>query len=640
MRLRTSLICVGAVMAGCQSPEPEQDAPLALGQALGTPHGLEQTPQPDDPRRLWRCDLSPFVSAGLPGATWELAGVLEELLRARAKAFDEREPEVDASGHVLRVRAEPGSLAAAQDLIAQLRAETTQPILFDVHLVEVPSERLAFLDADPAADKADAFLAQLARDLGEGRATTLTRRRLRLTPGQRASVRETRSRRPVVRVRVEDGLPTSEQETVEDGLALHATCWLGSGGQALAHVEVALQQEARETPRTLAVGYHRPPDGSKGPQDELVEAAIDLPSVRLTGLRGQLRLAQDTWAVAAAGPAVTAGRRVVALVRARWAQRPASASETQSRGPVLESLRVALPQRTAEVEEERGTKSSPFFGSTLFGGRVDRVLDGLKAEYARQSSVSVRNDIGFGRQIPEFSRSLQAADASPDDGWVPLLPEPLAAQLREFQAIRWSEGNALVFRWDQLHVLHERSTARRLRELIQGIEAWRNQPLRVRAEWVEVEHAELDGLSTPEGLRAALPRLRTRGVLAAYHLTTRSGAWTELSLAQTEAVLWGYFGPDRASPETRVVSRGSRLGVRPRRYGDGRLELAVRFGHQQTRGGTLDPVRRAGGWVHQPRFHESTLEENLTLRDGEPQLLLAEPTAGGRLRALVVTCWE
>ncbi|MEZ6186175.1 MAG: hypothetical protein R3F62_14340 [Planctomycetota bacterium] len=617
----TSQVALCALLIGCSAPTaPPAAPPRALAAALGAPSPAPG-PVGDDPREVARLDVAPFVEAGHPDAASRLHDLLDGLLRARAAGRGARAPELalEPSGHVLRVRAEDPELALAHSVFLGLRAEVTTPIALDVHLLEVPSARVGALPG-PAAGVQELLVA-LRQDLEQGAAQTLVRRRLRLTPGLRASARETYARRPAVRVTLEDGLPVVHQETVEDGLALHATAWLGARGDALAHLELALQREAAEEPRTLAVGYRR--------EGAATEAGIDLPQVVLAGLRAQLRLEQGAWQVAAAGPAERPGRALLALVRASWTAAPTPDGEYRS-------LRVALPHRVRELAEEAEAKKSAFFGSSMFGGRTEHVLDGLEQEFFRQQAVTVHNDLGFGLGV-----RLAPPNPVDDAGWTPLFPEELAAQRARVEALSWGPGTELVYLWDQLHVLHDASVADRLQSLLEAVEAWRNRPLRVQAEWIEAEPQALEGLDTVAALRAALPDLRAGRVLDAYTLSARSGAWTELSASHNAAVLWGSFGPDRASPETRVVTRGSRLGVRPRRYGDGRLELALRFGHQQVNGASLTPVAQGAGWIHKPRFHESTLEHTLTVTPGEPQLLLGESTPDGRrLRALVVTCWE
>jgi hypothetical protein len=642
-----ALSLAGLVLVACSAPPEEAEAPPVLANALGARDFGPKKATPDDPRELLTYDYEPFVQSGLNGVGPTLEGLVRELLEARSVASEERRGEVTRWGHVLVVRAEPKALKMVRSFLRQLELEKIQPIAFDVHLVAVAGERLAFMDADEPSDVTPKFMAQLERDLSAGKARTLVRRRMRLTPGMRQSVRETTSRRPVVRIAVDKGLPSTEQETVEDGLAVHATCWLASGGYAMAHLEFALQLEAPDAKkRTLAASFH--PLVENGAKRPAIEAAIDLPRLRLIGFRSQVRLVRGRWQAVAAGPAVETGQRVLALVRATWAQSPSGRVADAAAGHQLRSLRVALLQRQGAEAEERAAQKSTFFGSSMLGGRTKDVLNGLSQEYSRQQLVSVSNDIGFGRQIigDKLAKHMWSSSAQtgvvfpthmPPSGWTPLLPAKLDEKRRAFESVRWGRSTRLLMAWDQLHVIQAPQAVARLESLVGAVEAWRNRPLKVRAEWVEITQAEADTLRDPARLVQALPDLRQRRVVSPYFLSARSGAWTELSLTESEAVLWGFFGDDRPSPEIRFVPRGSRLSIRPRRYGSGRVELRLRFVHDEAE--SLAPVKRAQGLIHKPESRRSRLEQVLTVTRGQPQLLLAG-SVEGRVRALVVTCWD
>lgn len=646
-------LALATLLVACESaPPPRDDAPPVLANALGALDLGPTRASADDPRELLAYDFEPFIQAGLSDAGGTLRGLLQELLNARAAATSEREGSVLVVGHVLAIRAEPPSLKLVKAFLQRLEAEKTQPIALDIHLVSVPDECLKSLDAGEPQPLEPAFFERLEADLASGAAQTLIRRRLRLTPGKRRSVKETTSRRPVVRIALESGLPTTEQETVEDGVALHATCWLSGGGAAMTHLEFALQREApKGRERTLAASYHLPKRGGKV---EEIEAAVDLPRLRLTGLRTQARLQRGRWQAVAAGPSVDAGQRVVALVRADWSQDPGGAVPGAPKGHALESIRVAVLQRGSGAAEERAAKKSVFFGNIDSGAKAATVLQGLKGEYARQSSVSVHNEFNyepgrmphfFGDGLSSFTWSAsgqtQGLIAAPgQEGWSPLLPQALESQRKSFGAVRWGRTTRLLLAWDQLHVVQSEGAIRELKGLIRGVEAWRNRPLRVRAEWLALSPAQADELRDPAALAAALPQLRERRILSPYVLETRSGAWTELSLIENEGVLWGFLGDDRPSPEIRFVPRGSRLSLRPRRYGSGRVELKVRFSHDQARAKSLDPVARAEGLIHKPESRQARAEQVLRVERGKPQLLLAGSTRGGRVEALVVTCWD
>lgn len=636
------------LLVACQGdPETAAEAPPILANALGAIDLGPPRESADDPRALVAYDYEPFIQAGLGDAGPTLRGLLQELLSARAAATGEREGSVHLIGHVLAIRAEKPSLTFAQAFLERLAMEKTQPISLDIHLVSVPDGRLNVLDSGGAKEVGPALLRAIEIDLGEGKAESLMRRRLQLTPGIRRSLRETTSRRPVVRISLESGLPTAQQETVEDGIALHATCWLSGGGSAMTHLEFALQREApRGQKRTLAASFHLP---QRGKETKSVKASIDLPRLRLTGFRTQAQLARGRWQVVAAGPSVDAGHRVVALARADWSQDPGTPIPG-ARGHEVQSLRVALLQRSGGVAEELATQQSLFFGESSSGTKVSTVLNGLKGEYARQSSVSVRNDIGFGRQIigegldhytwSAPSQTLARSRSRSLEGWTPLLPQALDEERSVFGRVRWGQSTRLLLAWDQLHVVQSPGAIRELRSLVRGVERWRNRPLRVRAEWLALTSGEADSFRDPSKLAAALPGLRTRRLLSPYFLSTRSGAWTELSLTENEGVLWGFLGDDRPSPEIRFVPRGSRLSLRPRRYGSGRIELKVRFTHDQAAPQSLRPVARAEGLVHKPESRQAKAEQVLRIQPGQPQLLLAGSASGGRVEALVVTCWN
>ncbi|MBL4843950.1 MAG: hypothetical protein JKY65_00370 [Planctomycetes bacterium] len=648
--LPTALAFSCCALLACQSgPEHTEEAPAELATALGALDLGPKTPTEDDPRSLLAYDFEPFVQAGLTDAGPTLSGLLRGLMSARAAATNERLGEVQQVGHVLAIRAEPQTLGLAKSFLARLEREKTQPISLDLHLVVVADGRLGFLDAKRPRPLNAAFLKQLDKDLAAGTARTLMRRRLRLTPGKRRSIHETTSRRPVVRITLENGLPVAQQETVEDGIALHATCWLAGGGYVMTHLEFAAQQQAPTgQDRTLAASFRLPVTGKESPRPK-VKAAIDLPRVRLTGLRTQARLERGRWQVVAAGPSVDAGHRLVALVRADWSQDPGGAIKGAARGHEIRSLRVALLQRGGGLAEERAAQKSVFFGTSMLGGRTQNVLGGLKSEYTRQSSVSVRNDIGFGRQLIDATKSRHTWSAPGQtrsqglawaESWTPLLPAKLDEQNQAFARIRWGASTKLLLAWDQLHVVHSPAAIRELQGLVKGVESWRNRPLQVRAEWLSLSPAEADALRDPAKLAAALPNLRTRRVFSPYFLNTRSGAWSELSHVENEGVLWGFFGDDRPSPEVRFVPRGSRLSVRPRRYGSGRIELKLRFAHDQAPARSLTPVARAEGLIHKPQSRQSQIEQVLSMKQGEPRLLLAGAApSGGRVQALVVTCW-
>jgi len=650
-------LALATMLVACESaPAPREEAPPVLANALGAIDLGPKRASADDPRELLAYDFEPFIQAGLKDAGWTLRGLLQELLDARAAATSEREGSVLLVGHVLAIRAERPSLDLVRGFLQRLEAEKTQPIALDIHLVSVPDDRLAALDVGEPKPLGPKFFASLRADLASGEAETLMRRRLRLTPGKRRSVQETTKRRPVVRIALEGGLPATQQETVEDGVALHATCWLSGGGAAMTHLEFALQREAPSgRQRTLAASYHLPKRGEKS---EEIEAAVDLPRLRLTGLRTQAQLRRGRWQAVAAGPAVEAGRRVVALARADWAQEPGGQVPGAAEGHALQSLRVAVLQRGGGAAEELAAQQSVFFGNIDSGAKVSTVLQGLKGEYARQSSVSVHNEfnlnagrmplfVGEGIDSYSWSASSQTQSQTPglvsapgSEGWTPLLPPHLDAQRTAFGKVRWGRTTRLLLAWDQLHVVQSSGAIRELQSLIRGVEGWRNRPLRVRAEWLALTPDEADALRQPKALAAALPKLRERRILSPYVLETRSGAWTELSLIENEGVLWGFLGDDRPSPEIRFVPRGSRLSLRPRRYGSGRVELKVRFSHDQARAKSLDPVARAEGLIHKPESRQARAEQVLHVERGQPQLLLAGSTRGGRVEALVVTCWD
>jgi hypothetical protein len=649
-------LAFATLLVACESaPPPREEPPPVLANALGALDLGPTRVSKDDPRELLAYDFEPFIQAGLSDAGWTLQRLLQELLSSRAAATSEREGTVLLIGHVLAIRAERPSLDLAQAFLSRLEAEKTQPIALDIHLVSVPDERLSALDVGEPKPLGEAFFKGLDADLASGAAQTLIRRRLRLTPGKRRSIKETTSRRPVVRIGLEEGLPTTEQETVEDGVALHATCWLSGGGAAMTHLEFALQREApKGRERTLAASYHLPK--REGKKAEEIQAAIDLPRLRLTGLRTQARLQRGRWQAVAAGPSVDTGRRVVALARADWAQEPGEAIPGAAKGHTLESLRVAVLQRGSGAAEEAEARKSVFFGHIDSGAKTSTVLRGLKGEYARQSSVLVRNELNldsgrmpffFGEGMSDFASNFnssgqsQSVAATPKlEGWSPLLPSELETKRKSFGAVRWGRTTRLLLAWDQLHVVQSQGAIRELKGLIRGVEAWRNRPLRVRAEWLTLSPSQADALRDPEALAKALPQLRERRILSPYVLETRSGAWTELSLVENEGVLWGFLGDDRPSPEIRFVPRGSRLSLRPRRYGSGRVELKVRFSHDQARAKSLEPVARAEGLIHKPESRQARAEQVLRVQRGQPQLLLAGSTRGGRVEALVVTCWD
>src|SRR5438132_8494809 len=106
---------------------------------------------------------------------------------------------------------------------------------------------------------------------------SFARRQLRMTDGQWARAADARSRRPIVRVTVENGQPVEVQETAQDGLALNAAVWLSTAGDAVVHVEAALQSEAPSDEHARAK-FH--PLAEK--REIELEAEMDLPSVRTT----------------------------------------------------------------------------------------------------------------------------------------------------------------------------------------------------------------------------------------------------------------------------------------------------------------------------------------------------------------------
>lgn len=612
-RVRPLLLLGVLPLLACEAPPEPAPPPAALDFALG---GGEVLPDPSAPsaaaagsrapRARERFDLGPLYESGRLDAASTLRLLLQELQGSSSQ--------VSSQGTLLSVEAEPAQLEVVRGYLSALQAEVTRRIELDLLVVQGS----AALGRDPGV------LAQrLAR--GEVAAEVLVRQRLRLSPGLQASRRVETSQRPVVKVvRARDERFRLEQESIQGGLALHATCWLGARGD-VGVVKLELAEQSAHAPSRRAQATFAAPSGAE-------EVELELIRQRQLGLRGQLEVRSGRWSLLAAIPALEPAQTVFALVRATWEQGAGPRIELAG-GRELSVVRIALPEgsaRAAPPSLAAKQAQIPFFGASMFGGRTSKILNGLETEWTRQRLNVVKNDtssLGFGRQLVAHEPSAVG------ERWVPIPPPELQRRRRALRGKSWAEGTWALLAWDQLHFVHERPVADELRELLADLEAWRNQAMDLSVEWVELQAGQVD--LRGEALRRALPRLKRLQPPARFGV--RSGSWTEVSLLEQNAALWSPLRANLDSPEVRFLPRGLQVSLRPRRYGSGRVELRLDLERLELEG--LDPRPLAKGALMRPTSRSAKLSEVLALEPGAPRLLLLDQQ-GGVSQGVVVTWHE
>ncbi len=639
-----ALICLASLMLGCVQPvtnQPPRDLDLVLGAAN---HSETETDPSAVPTRQRSFDLEPFFQSGLPTPNTTLPRIITAL--AYPESF-ESPYRLEVVGRHLVVRHRPAMVAKIEALLEHLETSRLPPIHLDLHMVKVG---LALAEQVAARDGLDTTLAPALREailagLADGSAQTLARRRLRLCNGQWSESAEGQSRRPVVRLNVQDGKPIEVQETLEDGLAVKAAIWLAAPGDALLHLEAALQAEEPSKSRRLEMTYH--PDLRQ--PDREVQAGIDLQTLHTTAVRGQMLLDRARWHVFGAAPAPEPDQVVLVLVRARWT--PAAALALQPwlpGGRIARTVPIALPEsRDLRAEQSASgyvweLKTGEEHASKWFAEertRQDRAAQSV-SNWGPQGSTSFGTDsvdaLQWGRGIAA-DEAFQSGTST--GGWLPLLPDALTAKLAEVQRARWDKDSALFFEWDSLFLVHNTPVVEATAGLLEEVQAWRNRPIRVRAEWLELPPALAEAMLDAEDLTENLAALRAHRLSAPFELVARSGAWSELAVSRNYAVLWGFFAEDRPSPELRTLDQGGKLSLLPRRYGSGRVELELRFSVNELDADSLEPVEEGGGLLHRPRFAQSKLEESFAVENGKPVLLLDASLHSGseKIRALLVT---
>ncbi len=647
MRLPVCLML--AAVLGCQVTTPRNAPPEDLHLALGTAE-LEPVDE-EAPGELLVHDLHPFVNAGVDAPVPTVINLVAAL--AAPDSFAEPYFLRAVHGSLLQLRHERRVVGKARGLLAWLEESALAPLAIDVQLLEVPAALAAPLAERDGNDSRlpTGVYDALLDGLGDGSIRSLARSQLRARNGQAVKAVDERSRRPVVAVELVDGRPVERQQTVSDGLVLEAKVWRAAGDAAILSLEAALQDELAASERVEAeyrVG-----------EEERVRAGVELATLRTTALRGVLRVERGAWHVLGQVPA---GERVVlALARVSWQPLPELALAPLPDGRTLRALPIGLPESQAAAAVADG-----YVWELKTGRKLEDASGWFQRESARQASsnrayinevaidntgsLPVMSPQGLGFSSPDLSSpvlgqgagggfSAFAGDALPG-GWRPPLPQELEALRQRLGEADWDEASALAFQLNTLFVLQTPRVVEETEELFAAVHDWKNRPVRVRAEWVEVDARLAAALASPAGLRDNLAAVRAARTLAPVVCSARSGSWTELAAAVSHAVLWGSFGDQRSSPELRALDDGAKLSVLPRRYDSGRVELDVRFALTRVEPTSLAPVDTSGQRLSQPRFAQLGIEETVEVGDGEPVFLSAGASESGGLRGLLLTVWH
>ncbi|MBI4618476.1 MAG: hypothetical protein HY720_33065 [Planctomycetes bacterium] len=653
--------------------ETEEAPPEALAPALGGLSGVEIP----DGEELLVYDLERLRRAGLA----DPEGAIPRLVRALvAPSTWEKPRRIEIrDGRLLAVH-EPTALEEVGRFLAALEERADRGIELDV---EVLGSRAGSLDIASLL---------VARDTGEAR--TLGRLAFQLANGRWGRLEARREGTYVAGLERTPGGPEAalRMSPLVDGVAADAGVWLEPNDRAVLHLLLTLRTSAGDSREIDVPGA-----------GEVPGYRLELPRRLTVQFRGQLALFPDRWETVAVGPSPVPGEVLHVIARARWkagqegpvegvgsregtvvasyplAFPPPRAPDTieeflftrKPLGPDLEEKWQEIAFRTQTKETERtgrwGSVDAPL-EDVLFGvpgaaagdrdaadvkGRIESLFAtafGTSSELSSEGGLTLQfgylDDDSAKREWIERAVSKTSRKHPPVPGYpvdpeaLPLLSEELESKWAAIQKARWEEGMAIALAYDRIFLRQSGEVAAEVESLMGGLHEWRNRPIPIRLRRVEIELGELATLGPgpldPE--RAAA--LAARGEGLEIEARTRPGAWTRLASSETSAVLDGHLAPGLASPPLASVSRGYSVALRPRLYGDGRVEVEVLWYSSDAAPGTLEVGPFAGGFAQRPELAEERIEGFTPLAPGGSALLLGKVAAGGTIPGLLVESLE
>ncbi len=586
--MRRFAVVASVVLVACSSDQPAD--PEALDPVLGAVGA-----SPEEARaaglELAAHDLERFRRAGLENPEAVLPGLVRELVA-------------------------PGSWTGAR------RVEVNQGKLLLVHQAEVVAEAGRLLDA--ILDRADRGVSleveirEVPAGAEEGRA--LARLSFGLANGRWSRQKSSSSRFHVGGLDLEDGRAALRTQDLSEGVVSDAAVWRDPLGGGVLHLLLTLRAEA-EPPVAVDVGA----------AGDSPAYAIELPRPVTIQFRGQIGIEPGPWREFARMPSPREGHSLLAVARARW-----SPVLRQEVGPVT-ILPVALPEGHEPEEAEGWLFSDRNRDQVLFGEEWQDV-----AAKAQESETTTVQNVAFQiassgglQSLGVDHRGLDPGEGGGTDA-PPLFPSDLVESWDAIRRAEWNPDHHLAFAWDHVFVRQTPEVVGALAGFLDRFHQWRNQTYRLRVQPVSLDPHVLEVVP-----RGALPAdladaLRNRPTSGPVDVVLRAGTWTRVSTERESAYVAGHLVPGRTTPPLATAREGLSLAVRPRRYGDGRLEFEIRWTARRVDPASLEPTARAGGTMQSPRTREEELGGILVAGEGGTWLLVGSAAGADELPGLLV----